>query len=377
MVILPSIRRKYMVNRIPRGATVPVSDCVVALATDKAMYTGSARTVGVSVSWEGTALVVNEDYTLSFANNVNLGPATVTVTGMGQFSGSVTKTFFIVSGSILPWGFDITKTEYVGASSCNTNGGYVLAGCFNENYDGNGTGFVPAAFGFNNSWLRGFSFSRDENGEFHVENMNWASPVSVDGVASGNWRIPVLVSPDGKRSIWTNDVERDTPVLKQKSGSVAFDLSGMSWGADSPDIKDYIDYSNTLMHTMTFFSGNGKFLYVAQASWNVVRFTLATPFDVSTIDTGSASVQKFLDVSNTTKVVGAIFNSDGSQALVSTNWNYKFYHVGLSSPYDLGTATEIGVKGLSHASKSFCITNNGKTLLVGSGNGLYEYSLSA
>ncbi len=97
MVVLPSIRRKYMNPRIPRGETVSMSECVVTLASDSVSYTGGARTVGVTVMWNGEALSVNADYTLSYANNVNLGPATVTVTGMGQFSGSVTKTFYVVA----------------------------------------------------------------------------------------------------------------------------------------------------------------------------------------------------------------------------------------------------------------------------------------
>jgi len=376
MVILPSIRRKYMASRIPKGATVPMTDCVVTLASDYVSYSGQPRTIGVTVTWEGATLTVNADYTLSYANNKNLGPATVTVTGMGQFSGSVTKTFYIVDGSGVPWTFDITKTEYVGAASCSMNGGCVLAGCFNENYDGNGTGFMPAAFFANNQWLKGFEFERDENGEFHVENMDWTSPVSTDGTASGNWRMPICLSPDGKRSIWANDTTRTTLILKQKSGGTAFDLSGMSWGADSPDVRDYIEYSSTDMHAMAYFSGSGKYLFVSQDKWKVNRFTLATPFDVSTLDVSSVVTQVFLDAVNNNKVSGICFNKDGSQAIVSMNDN-RFYHVLLAAPFDIGTATEIGKKQLSQSSKSFCITNGGKTLLVGTSSGLYEYSLSA
>ena len=117
-MILPSIRRKYMVSRIPKGATVSMSECVVTLATDSVQYNGQPRTVGVAVTWQGATLAVNTDYTLSYANNTNLGPATVTVTGMGQFSGSVTKTFYIVSSGGAVWlDFDLTKTVFVGKSA--------------------------------------------------------------------------------------------------------------------------------------------------------------------------------------------------------------------------------------------------------------------
>ena len=118
MVILPSIRRKYMVSRIPKGATVSMSECVVTLATDSVQYNGQPRTVGVAVTWQGATLAVNTDYTLSFANNKNVGSATVTVTGMGQFSGSVTKNFSITSGAVVGWdGIDLANTTDTGNSA--------------------------------------------------------------------------------------------------------------------------------------------------------------------------------------------------------------------------------------------------------------------
>ncbi len=131
MVVLPSIRRKYMNPRIPRGETVSMSECVVTLASDSVSYTGGTRTVGVTVTWNGEALSVNADYTLSFANNVNVGPATVTVTGLGQFSGSVTKTFYVVAdGGGGSWTFDLSKSVFVSSASLSDNGSQI-AGYYN------------------------------------------------------------------------------------------------------------------------------------------------------------------------------------------------------------------------------------------------------
>ena len=107
-----------MVSRLPAGSTVDMSECVVTLASDSVPYTGSARTVGVTVTWGGAALTVNTDYTLSYSNNTNAGPATVTVTGMGQFVGSVTKTFYITSGAIVGWdGIDLANVTDTGNSA--------------------------------------------------------------------------------------------------------------------------------------------------------------------------------------------------------------------------------------------------------------------
>ncbi|MBD5585723.1 MAG: hypothetical protein HDQ88_11625, partial [Clostridia bacterium] len=58
-------------------------------------YTGSALSALTSVTFNGTALTNNTDYSVHYYNNTNAGTATMTVTGNGNFYGSVTKTFTI------------------------------------------------------------------------------------------------------------------------------------------------------------------------------------------------------------------------------------------------------------------------------------------
>ena len=60
-------------------------------------YTGSPLTPAVTVTDGDAILVVGEDYAVSYADNVNVGvnTATATVTGMGNYTGSVVKTFSI------------------------------------------------------------------------------------------------------------------------------------------------------------------------------------------------------------------------------------------------------------------------------------------
>ena len=374
MVILPSIRRKYMASRIPKGTTMPMSACVVTLASDYVAYSGQPRTIGVTVTWEGATLTVNTDYTLSYANNKNLGPATVTVTGMGQFSGSVTKTFYIVSGSNVPWTFDITKTSLVG--SCSYSCQRVLVSNFNDNYDGNGNGFFAVAMWQNNSWLRGFKFPRDGNGEFHVENLDMSSTVSVDAAAVTGYQHAIEFSLDGKTTYWV-DNGSSASIIKQKTGSTAFSLSGMTYSGDSPDLHDEMasGYQALYMY-MVMITRSGRYVFVKQPNWTVHRYTLGTPFDISTLDVSSKSVQRFLNVQNNLRVSGICFNADGSQAIVGMDSGYWYYHVSLSSPYDLSTATEIGKISLGVSAASMCVLNGGKTLLVGNGGGVFEYSLT-
>lgn len=58
-------------------------------------YTGEAITPSVVVETGSRTLVPGTDYTISYTNNVNAGTATITVTGIGRYSGTQTATFVI------------------------------------------------------------------------------------------------------------------------------------------------------------------------------------------------------------------------------------------------------------------------------------------
>ena len=58
-------------------------------------YTGKAQKPKPTVKLGGTTLELKKDYTVSYADNVDAGTATVTVKGTGRFTDSVEKTFKI------------------------------------------------------------------------------------------------------------------------------------------------------------------------------------------------------------------------------------------------------------------------------------------
>lgn len=58
-------------------------------------YTGKAITPAVTVKQSGTTLVKGVDYTVSYSKNVKPGFAKVTITGIGNYTGTLTTTFFI------------------------------------------------------------------------------------------------------------------------------------------------------------------------------------------------------------------------------------------------------------------------------------------
>ncbi|MBQ6662430.1 MAG: cell wall-binding repeat-containing protein [Firmicutes bacterium] len=77
-------------------------------------YTGKAVTQDLYVSALGKSLREGRDYTVKYANNVKAGTATITLTGKGEYAGSIKKTFKIVN---LPAG---TLTRIYGANRYET-----------------------------------------------------------------------------------------------------------------------------------------------------------------------------------------------------------------------------------------------------------------
>ena len=79
---------------------VDLSDAQIA-PIDSQLYTGDALEPAISVSLNGQDLVLGTDYTVSFSNNVNVGDvATVTVNGMGNYTGTAIVTFTILPRSL-------------------------------------------------------------------------------------------------------------------------------------------------------------------------------------------------------------------------------------------------------------------------------------
>ena len=58
-------------------------------------YTGKAITPAVTVKLDGKTLKKGTDYTVTYKNNTKVGTATVTITGKGDYSGTITKKFLI------------------------------------------------------------------------------------------------------------------------------------------------------------------------------------------------------------------------------------------------------------------------------------------
>ena len=113
-------RVKYRDNTVPGTAAVTVTGkgnytgtleaafeidraelSSVKLKYTKTKYTGSPLKPGVTVKGNGTALIRDTDYTVTYENNVDAGTASVIVEGVGFYQGTLTKTFRITPVKIL------------------------------------------------------------------------------------------------------------------------------------------------------------------------------------------------------------------------------------------------------------------------------------
>lgn len=72
-----------------------ISEARIKLSSSKYVYDGKTKTPEVRAYLGGKKLTLNKDFTVSYSNNKNIGMATVTVKGCGEYSGSFNKTFKI------------------------------------------------------------------------------------------------------------------------------------------------------------------------------------------------------------------------------------------------------------------------------------------
>ena len=105
-----SANRKYTL-KMPASGNVVIevtffkisgfADADVSVVPDEPLvYTGDSIKPALNVTLNGSMLTAGADYTASYTNNVNVGTATVTVTGIGNYSGTKTATFTIKPRSL-------------------------------------------------------------------------------------------------------------------------------------------------------------------------------------------------------------------------------------------------------------------------------------
>ena len=83
-------------------------------------HTGSKVEPGFTVKDGDTTLTVNTDYTVAFADNTDVGTATITITLKGNYSGTVTKTFDIKT-HVHDWSYALNDAGDTITATCEGN----------------------------------------------------------------------------------------------------------------------------------------------------------------------------------------------------------------------------------------------------------------
>lgn len=89
----------------PVLTSIAIADAVVTVPSP-IVYDGTNKEPAPTVSLAGVDLIEGVDFTCAYENNVNAGTATLVVTGVGSYEGSVSTTFEILPASIA--GADVT-----------------------------------------------------------------------------------------------------------------------------------------------------------------------------------------------------------------------------------------------------------------------------
>ena len=93
-------------------AVMSLEEADVILPIDDFLYSGKAIIPTINVTFYGTSLVEGKDYTVTFTNNISAGTATATITGIGDYTGTVTRTFVINKAHLDSQKVTLSKTSY-------------------------------------------------------------------------------------------------------------------------------------------------------------------------------------------------------------------------------------------------------------------------
>jgi len=107
--------------------SITSADITTATIADL-VYTGQAQTPTLAVKDGTTVLTQATDYTLSYVDNINVGTATVTITGTGDYSGTKTIIFTILKKTLTISGLTADDKEYDGTTEATLSGTATLVG---------------------------------------------------------------------------------------------------------------------------------------------------------------------------------------------------------------------------------------------------------
>lgn len=101
----PSMEKEVTVG----GSDIALADVTFSGSRE---YTGKAIQPTVTVKYSGKTLTQGKDYTVAFSNNTNAGTANAVITGFGEYSGKLQKTFTITQMPVSKLAMTLSTKEY-------------------------------------------------------------------------------------------------------------------------------------------------------------------------------------------------------------------------------------------------------------------------
>ena len=312
---------------ISKAAPVAISSGTVSLGTTYYIYDGTAKQPAVTVKYGTETLVNGTDYTVSYTNNTKAGTASVTITGKGSYTGTVTKSFTIEPKNVSGLDISVAPTSYT--------------------YDGKAK--TPAVTVKNGSTTlvkdTDYTVSYLNNTAVGTATVTVTGKGNYSGSRSLNFTIsePAAISLTGcTASLGTSSYTYDG-AAKQPSVTVKYGSSTLVKGTDY--IVSYTNNINAGTATVTI-SGAGRY------TGTLTRTFTINPKSVSGL---TAVVSPSGYTYDGTARKPDITVSDGSRTLTAG----KDYTVAYSNNVNVGTAT-VSIKGAGNytgtLNKSFRIS---------------------
>ena len=312
---------------ISKAAPVAISSGTVSLGTTYYIYDGTAKQPAVTVKYGTETLVNGTDYTVSYTNNTKAGTASVTITGKGSYTGTVTKNFTIEPKNVSDLDISVAPTSYT--------------------YDGKAK--TPAVTVKNGSTTlvkdTDYTVSYLNNTVVGTATVTVTGKGNYSGSRSLNFTIsePAAISLTGcTASLGTSSYTYDG-AAKQPSVTVKYGSSTLVKGTDY--IVSYTNNINAGTATVTI-SGAGRY------TGTLTRTFTINPKSVSGL---TAVVSPSGYTYDGTARKPDITVSDGSRTLTAG----KDYTVAYSNNVNVGTAT-VTIKGAGNytgtLNKSFRIS---------------------
>lgn len=386
-------RRKYIHKRSPQGAPIDIGDAVISLANDTFYYTGNPIYPSVTVTYEGATLIANTDYTLNYSDNTNVGSGTVSVTGMGMYSGQVTKTFYIIA-SVVPddWAaFDLSQLadEPLATASLRDSTAHYLS---TENVTLYGIQTLPNDRIFFSSAAQGhpYIWGFDEGHPFEVS--HFKSAFDSRGRSTAYYKGGTLAS-DGTVLYDYNSTGFNPTAATGAYKTMLNSAYALSSGNTRAFVATAID--DTEPCRMQFSHDGLRLFFKDESSALLKCATLLTPWDLSSI-TGVSSFALGSSISGLPSSVATVYAfqfSPNGKTLVfsyadgpisSVGTTHYLVKLSLSTAYDLSTASVHSYKGVflgANCCHGIAVNNAGTKILLFKWNGsvareFQEYNLT-